>query len=64
MDDELVFKLRQEYQPWIMPFKAVNILVYLALVKDEIGEGRDMYPNDVWNENDYSHERWGSCVRR
>jgi len=62
-DDELVFKLRQEYKPRIMPSKAVNSLVSLSLVKDEKGVDRVTYHKDMWNEKDYSHEGLGKVFK-
>lgn len=61
-DSEIIFKLRQEYQPHALPAKAVNSLVSLALVK-EGGEERVKYHKDMWNEKDYSHEGLGKVMK-
>ncbi len=62
-DDELVFKLRQEYKPRLIPAKAVNSLVSLSLIKDEKGAERVSYHKDMWNEKDYSHEGLGKVMK-
>lgn len=59
-DDEVVFKLRQEYTPKLLNTpKAVNSLVSLGLIKDAADGGVEkvIYHKDMWNEKDYSH--WG-----
>jgi len=62
-DKEIVFKLRQEYRPKLMPAgKAVNSLVSLALENDG-GEERAVYHKDMWNEKDYSHEGLGKVFK-
>jgi len=62
-DKEIVFKLRQEYRPKLMPAgKAVNSLVFLALEKVR-GEERVVYHKDMWNEKDYSHDGLGKVFK-
>lgn len=65
-DDELVFKLRQEYRPHALPSKAVNSLVSLGLTKETI-DGKEVervkYHKDMWNEKDYSHEGLGKVFK-
>ncbi|KAI9746388.1 MAG: hypothetical protein M1818_000101 [Claussenomyces sp. TS43310] len=61
-DSELVFKLRQEYKPHLLPAKAVNSLVSLALVKED-GVEKVKYHKDMWNEKDYSHEGLGKIFK-
>jgi len=62
-DEEIVFKLQQEYRPKLMPAgKAVNSLVSLALVK-EGGEEKVVFHKDMWNEKDYSHEGLGKVMK-
>lgn len=62
-DGEIVFKLRQEYRPKLMPAgKAVNSLVSLALEKID-GEEKVVYHKDMWNEKDYSHEGLGKVFK-
>jgi hypothetical protein len=39
-EEEIVFKLRQEHRPKLMPD----------------GEEEVVYHKDMWNEKDYSHE--------
>jgi len=59
-DKEIVFKLRQEYTPKLMPKgKAVNSLVSLAL--DE--QGKVVHHKDMWNEKDYFHEGLGKLFK-
>jgi len=62
---EVVFKLRQEYRPKLMPAgKAVNSLVSLSLEKmGEKGEEKVVYHKDMWNEKDYSHEGLGKVFK-
>jgi hypothetical protein len=62
-DKEIVFKLRQEYTPKLMPKgKAVNSLVSLRLAKEAEGE-KVVYHKDMWNEKDYSHEGLGKVFK-
>ncbi|TGO83749.1 hypothetical protein BPOR_0598g00070 [Botrytis porri] len=62
-DDEIVFKLRQEYRPKLLPKgKAVDSLVSLKLVK-EGDEEKVIYHKDMWNEKDYSHEGLGKVFK-
>lgn len=61
-ESEIVFKLRQQYRPRLLPAKAVNSLVSLALV-DEDGIEKVAYHKDMWNEKDYSHEGWGKLFK-
>lgn len=42
-DQEIIFKLRQEYKPKVAPGKAVNSLVSLALD----GQGKVIYHKDM-----------------
>ena len=57
-EKEIVFKLRQEYTPKLIPAgKAVNSLVSLALEK--VVYHKDMW----WNEKDYSHEGLGKVFK-
>lgn len=59
-DDEIIFKLQQEYTPKPMPIaKKVNSLVTLTLDK----EGKVRYHKDMWNEKDYSHEGLGKVLK-
>jgi len=65
-DDEIIFKLKQEYKPRALPSKAVNSLVSLGLGKETIdGEEveRVKYHKDMWNEKDYSHEGLGKWLK-
>lgn len=58
-DKEVIFKLRQEYQPRLMPTsKVVDSLVSLALEKIDDKE-KVVYHKDMWNEKDYSHQGLG-----
>jgi len=60
-DSQIVFKLRQEYTPKVLPKgKAVNSLVSLALD----GQGKITYHKDMWNEKDYSHEGLGMAFKK
>ena len=62
-DKEIVFKLRQEYRPKLIPAgKAVNSLVSLAPEKVD-GEEKVVYHRDMWNEKDYSHEGLGKIFK-
>lgn len=61
-DSEIIFKLRQEYQPRAMPAKAVDSLVSLALEKVD-GQEKVVYHKDMWNEKDYSHEGLGKVLK-
>ena len=62
-DEDIVFKLRQEYTPKLMPKgKAVNSLVSLALSKEAEGE-KVAYHKDMWNQKDYSHEGLGKAFK-
>ncbi len=62
-DKEIVFKLRQEYRPKLMPAeKAVSSLVSLALERVDGGE-KVVYHRDMWNEKEYSHERLGKVLK-
>ena len=65
-DKEIVFKLRQEYTPIMLPTsKVVNSLVSLALAKEGEGEGEQVvYHKDMWNEKDYSHEGLGMAFKK
>ena len=55
-DDEIIFKLQQEYTPKPAPVpKKVNSLVTLTLDR----EGKVRYHKDMWNEKDYSHGGFG-----
>jgi hypothetical protein len=59
-EEEIVFKLRQEYRPKLMPAgKAVNSLVSLALEKVD-GQEEVVYHKDMWNEKDYSYKGLGN----
>ncbi len=63
-DEELVFKLRQEYRPKFSPVgKAVNSLVSLSLETAVDGEEKVVYHKDMWNEKDYSHEGLGKVFK-
>lgn len=65
-DSEIVFKLRQEYKPRLLPSKAVNSLISLGLTKEVInGEEveRVKYHKDMWNQKDYSHEGLGKVFK-
>jgi len=66
IEGEIVFKLRQEYQPRGMPAKAVDSLVSLGLEKEVVG-GKEVervkYHKDMWNEKDYSHEGLGKVFK-
>ncbi|KAF2741459.1 hypothetical protein EJ04DRAFT_480859 [Polyplosphaeria fusca] len=58
--EEIIFKLRQEYSPRGLGFsKAVNSLVSLKLN----GVGKVKYHKDMWNEKDYSHEGLGRVMK-
>ncbi|KAF7944419.1 hypothetical protein EAE96_010815 [Botrytis aclada] len=62
-DDEIVFKMRQEYRPKLLPTgKAVDSLISLKLVK-EGDEEKVIYHKDMWNEKDYSHEGLGKVFK-
>jgi len=59
-DEEIVFKLRQEYTPRVLNVaKAVDSLVSLRLD----GQGKVGYHKDMWNEKDYSHEGLGKVMK-
>jgi hypothetical protein len=59
-ETEIVFKLKQEYRPILMPAgKAVNSLVSLSLD----GEEKVVYHKDMRNEKDYSHEGLGKVMK-
>jgi hypothetical protein len=62
-EKEIVFKLRQEYTPKLMPAgKAVNSLV--SLVFENVGgDEKVVYHKDMWNEKDYSHEGLGKVFK-
>lgn len=63
-ENEIVFKLQQEYSPRGLPTsRAVNSLVSLALEKDENGEEKVVYHKDMWNEKDYSHGGFGKVMK-
>ena len=60
-EKEIVFKMRQEYKPRLMPAgKAVDSLISLGLD----GDGKVLYHKDMWNEKDYSHEGLGKVMKR
>lgn len=59
-EDEIIFKLQQEYTPKGFPAgKKVNSLVTLTLD----GEGKVRYHKDMWNEKDYSHKGLGKVLK-
>lgn len=59
-NDEIIFKLQQEYTPKPMPIaKKVNSLVTLTLDDKE----KVKYHKDMWNEKDYSHEGLGKLLK-
>jgi len=67
-EHEIVFKLRQEYRPKLMPAgKAVDSLVSLRLERGGVGGGeleeKVVYHKDMWNEKDYSHEGLGKVMK-
>ncbi|ESZ90923.1 hypothetical protein SBOR_8695 [Sclerotinia borealis F-4128] len=62
-DDEIVFKLQQEYRPKLLPVgKAVDSLVSLKLIKEGDVE-KVIYHKDMWNAKDYSHEGLGKVFK-
>ncbi|KAK6595470.1 hypothetical protein H4I96_09789 [Botrytis cinerea] len=62
-DDEIVFKLRQEYRPKLLPKgKVVDSLISLKLIR-EGDEEKVIYHKDMWNEKDYSHEGLGKVFK-
>lgn len=62
-EKEIVFKLRQEYRPKLVPAgKAVNSLVSLVL-ENVGGEEKIVYHKDIWNEKDDSHGGLGKVLK-
>ncbi|KAF2451691.1 hypothetical protein P171DRAFT_347717 [Karstenula rhodostoma CBS 690.94] len=59
-ENEIIFKLQQEYTPKPMPVgNKVNSLVTLTLD----AQGKVKYHKDMWNEKDYSHQGLGKMIK-
>ena len=61
-DDEIVFKLRQQYTPRgisaVVGTKGAKVVDSLVSLRLD-GEGRVKYHKDMWNEKDYDHAGFG-----